>query len=85
MQTSLDNLNEEANEGYSGAFFDFFKGKLGVPTDRGYVSVAIPFPVVSRFHIRPPGLSSILVGHSWGKFRPPDRGTNAHRRSESQT
>ncbi|KAG6850410.1 hypothetical protein H0H93_013635 [Arthromyces matolae] len=34
---SLDNLNPEANEKYSKAFFDFFKKKLGVPGDRGYM------------------------------------------------
>ena len=84
MQTSLDNLNEEANERYSKAFFDFFKEKLGVSTDRGYVSVAIPFPGVSGFHIGFPGPSTILVGHPWGKFRRHDRSMNAHRSSESQ-
>lgn len=41
-QISLDNLNVEANEKYSKAFFDFFKEKLGVPGDRGYVFVTLP-------------------------------------------
>jgi hypothetical protein len=35
----LDNLNTEANEKYSKAFFDFFNEKLGIEGDRGYVSV----------------------------------------------
>jgi hypothetical protein len=30
-------MNEEVNEGYSKAFFDFFNEKLGIPGDRGYV------------------------------------------------
>ena len=38
-QISLDNLQPEKNEKYSKAFFEFFKEKLGVPGDRGYVYV----------------------------------------------
>ncbi|KAG6861655.1 hypothetical protein C0995_013657 [Termitomyces sp. Mi166 len=34
---SLGNLNETANEAYSRAFFDFFKERLGVQGDRGYM------------------------------------------------
>jgi hypothetical protein len=36
-QISLDNLNDEANEKYSKAFFSFFEEKLGVPGERGYM------------------------------------------------
>ena len=82
MQTTLDNLNEEANERYSKAFFDFFKEKLGVSTDRGYVSVAIPFSGVPGFHIGFPGPFTILVEHHWGKFRHHDRSMNADHSSE---
>ncbi|KAF8061640.1 Tautomerase/MIF superfamily [Lyophyllum atratum] len=39
---SLDNLNEELNEKYSKAFFDFFKRELNVPGDRGYVTFVDP-------------------------------------------
>ncbi|KAG5722546.1 hypothetical protein E4T56_gene2930 [Termitomyces sp. T112] len=39
---SLDNLNEQANETYSKAFFDFFKEKLGIPGDRGYITFIDP-------------------------------------------
>ncbi|KAI0923910.1 hypothetical protein AcW1_006730 [Taiwanofungus camphoratus] len=38
--TSLFNLNPEANQVFSKAFFDFFEEKLGVPGDRGYMSVS---------------------------------------------
>ncbi|CDO68899.1 hypothetical protein BN946_scf185000.g42 [Trametes cinnabarina] len=34
---SLDNINPKANEEYSRKFFAFFKEKLGVPDDRGYM------------------------------------------------
>jgi hypothetical protein len=37
----LDILNTEANERYSKAIFDFFNTKLGIPGDRGYVSVIL--------------------------------------------
>ncbi|KDR81866.1 hypothetical protein GALMADRAFT_90274 [Galerina marginata CBS 339.88] len=39
---SLDNISEELNEGYSKAFFKFFKDKLGVKDDRGYVTFIDP-------------------------------------------
>jgi len=39
---SLDNINTEANERYSKAFFDFFQEKLGVPGDRGYITFIDP-------------------------------------------
>ncbi|KAG6898238.1 hypothetical protein C0992_002252 [Termitomyces sp. T32_za158] len=39
---SLDNLNEEANEMYSKAFFGFFMEKLGIPGDRGYITFIDP-------------------------------------------
>jgi phenylpyruvate tautomerase len=39
VQTSLDNLNPEANEKYSAIFSEFLKSKLGIPNDRGYMSV----------------------------------------------
>ncbi|KAF9466246.1 Tautomerase/MIF superfamily [Collybia nuda] len=39
---SLDNLNDSANEGYSKKFFDFFKEKLAVPGDRGYITFMDP-------------------------------------------
>ncbi|KAF8228409.1 Tautomerase/MIF [Tricholoma matsutake] len=40
--TSLDNLNPEANERYSKAIFDFFRSKLGIQGDRGYVTFIDP-------------------------------------------
>ncbi|KAI8999062.1 Tautomerase/MIF [Trametes punicea] len=39
---SLDNLTPEANEKYSKKFFAFFKEKLGVPDDRGYIAFNDP-------------------------------------------
>ncbi|KAH6872103.1 Tautomerase/MIF superfamily [Coprinopsis sp. MPI-PUGE-AT-0042] len=39
---SLDNINPEANAKYSEALFAFFKEKLGVPGDRGYISFNDP-------------------------------------------
>lgn len=39
IQTSLDNINPEVNEKYSAEFFKYFKEKLGVPGDRGYMRV----------------------------------------------
>jgi len=39
---SLDNINRQANEKYSKAFFDFFQKKLGVPADRGYITFIDP-------------------------------------------
>ena len=35
----MDNLNDEANERYTKAIFDYLHKKLGVEGDRGYVSV----------------------------------------------
>ncbi|KAF8638807.1 hypothetical protein AX17_001865 [Amanita inopinata Kibby_2008] len=40
--TSLDNINPQANDLYSKRFFEFFKDKLGVPDDRGYISFLDP-------------------------------------------
>ncbi|KAJ7168357.1 Tautomerase/MIF superfamily [Mycena crocata] len=37
--TSLDNLNPEANEKYSAKLSEFFQDRLGIPNDRGYMSV----------------------------------------------
>jgi phenylpyruvate tautomerase len=39
---SLDNINTEANEGYTKAFFQFFKEKLGIPGSRGYIAFIDP-------------------------------------------
>ncbi|KAI0713523.1 Tautomerase/MIF superfamily [Earliella scabrosa] len=39
---SLDNLQPEKNAQYSKAFFEFFKEKLGIPGDRGYVTFIDP-------------------------------------------
>ncbi|KAF9484916.1 Tautomerase/MIF [Pholiota conissans] len=39
---SLDNINEQLNEGYSKAFFEFFKEKLGTPGNRGYITFIDP-------------------------------------------
>ncbi|KAG5642399.1 hypothetical protein DXG03_002831 [Asterophora parasitica] len=39
---SLDNINTELNEQYSKAFFEFFKKKLDVPGDRGYITYIDP-------------------------------------------
>ncbi|RPD76843.1 Tautomerase/MIF [Lentinus tigrinus ALCF2SS1-7] len=44
---SLDNLQPEKNEKYSKAFFAFFKEKLNVPGDRGYITFIDP----GRSHI----------------------------------
>ncbi len=43
-QVSLDNLQPEKNEKYSKAFFEFFKEKLNVPGDRGYMCVMTTRP-----------------------------------------
>lgn len=40
--TSLGNINPEANLRYSEAFFAFFKEKLGVTGDRGYITFYDP-------------------------------------------
>ena len=42
IQDSLDNINDEANEKYSKAFFEFFQQKLDVPAKRGYISFIDP-------------------------------------------
>ncbi|RDB24014.1 Macrophage migration inhibitory factor [Hypsizygus marmoreus] len=39
---SLDNLSLERNEVYSKGYFDFFKEKLGVAGNRGYVTFIDP-------------------------------------------
>ncbi|KAJ6500630.1 Tautomerase/MIF superfamily [Mycena sanguinolenta] len=39
---SLDNLNPEANEKYSAVLSEFFKDKLGIPNDRGYIRFTDP-------------------------------------------
>jgi hypothetical protein len=41
-QDSLDNINEQANEGYSKVFFKFFEEKLGTPGNRGYITFIDP-------------------------------------------
>ena len=46
-QTSLGNLNEEANEGYSKVFFEYFKEKLGAPDNRGYMCVSCQFTIAT--------------------------------------
>ncbi|KAG6831222.1 hypothetical protein H0H92_012019 [Tricholoma furcatifolium] len=43
---SLDNLNPEANEEYSKAFFEFFSKKLGVKGDRGYIYEGTTFGTI---------------------------------------
>jgi phenylpyruvate tautomerase len=42
IQDSLDNINPQANERYSKAFFDFFQQQLGVPANRGYITFIDP-------------------------------------------
>ncbi|KAF8191487.1 Tautomerase/MIF superfamily, partial [Mycena galopus ATCC 62051] len=39
---SLDNVNPEANEKYSAILSEFFKEKLGIPNDRGYINFCDP-------------------------------------------
>jgi phenylpyruvate tautomerase len=48
VQISLDNINPEANEKYSKAFFDFFHKKLKVPGDRGYMYAPLLLPGIGR-------------------------------------
>jgi len=40
--TSLDNINPTSNEQYSKTFFGYFKEKLGVPGERGYITFFDP-------------------------------------------
>ncbi|CAE7207248.1 unnamed protein product [Rhizoctonia solani] len=40
--TSLGNITPEANEKYSKALFDYFKEKLNIPGDRGYITFYDP-------------------------------------------
>ncbi|KAG8689797.1 hypothetical protein FRC11_000539 [Ceratobasidium sp. 423] len=40
--TSLGNINPEVNEKYSKALFDYFKDKLNVPGNRGYITFYDP-------------------------------------------
>ena len=42
IQDSLDNINREANERYSKAFFDYFQKRLGVTANRGYITFIDP-------------------------------------------
>jgi hypothetical protein len=66
----LDNLNPEANERYSKAIFDFFNTKLGVPGDRGYVSVILlpgRLQKADQFGCHS-GHSLILAEASWGEL-----------------
>ncbi|KAI9059704.1 Tautomerase/MIF [Trametes coccinea BRFM310] len=56
---SLDNINPKANEEYSKKFFAFFKEKLGVPDDRGYITFVDP----GRPNI---GFRSTTFGALWG-------------------
>ncbi|KJA15959.1 hypothetical protein HYPSUDRAFT_71736 [Hypholoma sublateritium FD-334 SS-4] len=39
---SLDNISEQLNEEYSKAFFKFFKEKLDLPGNRGYITYIDP-------------------------------------------
>ncbi|KAJ7243414.1 Tautomerase/MIF superfamily [Mycena haematopus] len=39
---SLDNLNPEANDKYSAVLSEFFKDKLGIANDRGYITFTDP-------------------------------------------
>ncbi|KAF9533575.1 Tautomerase/MIF superfamily [Crepidotus variabilis] len=39
---SLDNINPTINEVYSQEFTKFFKEKLGIPNDRGYITFIDP-------------------------------------------
>ncbi|KAJ7460913.1 Tautomerase/MIF superfamily [Mycena galericulata] len=39
---SLDNLGPEVNEKYSAILSEFFKSKLGIPNDRGYITFHDP-------------------------------------------
>ncbi|KAF8495358.1 Tautomerase/MIF [Gautieria morchelliformis] len=40
--TLLNNINPDANEKHSAAFFDYFKAKLGVAGNRGYITFNDP-------------------------------------------
>ncbi|KAI5118420.1 hypothetical protein M0805_005504 [Coniferiporia weirii] len=40
--TSLGNINAQANVGYSKSFFEFFKEKLGIQDNRGYITFNDP-------------------------------------------
>ncbi len=42
LQDSLDNISEQLNEGYSKAFFKFFKEKLDLSANRGYITYIDP-------------------------------------------
>ncbi|OBZ75583.1 Macrophage migration inhibitory factor [Grifola frondosa] len=39
---SLGNITPDLNEGYSKVFFEFFKSKLGISDDRGYILFTDP-------------------------------------------
>lgn len=66
----MDNINVEANEKYSKAFFDFFKEKLGISGDRGYMFVVFVSgnPSSARTDVFVPLEPSLtLAEDSWGK------------------
>jgi hypothetical protein len=68
LQVSLDNLNEEANERYSKAFFQYFQEKLGIQGDRGYMyEVRYPTPLITDGSLYPVN-SQIPTGHSLGTY-----------------
>jgi hypothetical protein len=68
-QTSLDNINPESNEKYSKALFDFFKKKLDIPGDRGYMCVHPVSMFQTTDVFLSPAPSSIPGGLTWGNFR----------------
>ena len=41
-QEFLDNINRQANERYSKAFFEYFQQRLGVSANRGYITFVDP-------------------------------------------
>ncbi|KZT73998.1 Tautomerase/MIF [Daedalea quercina L-15889] len=40
--TSLDNIKAELTDNYSKVFFEFFREKLGIPGERGYITFLDP-------------------------------------------
>ena len=67
---SLGNINDEANERYSKAFFQFFKDKLGVAGNRGYMyvffcSISPCVPHILSSFVDP---SMTRVTRTWGEL-----------------